>query len=99
MPSAKKRKALACFLSACASRPGVIASSLGSSFAFCRLCQQHFSVTHGDFNDVMPCEGKGAQETTQKKKLVVCTVTAKYAKNSTCSMQKQERAALYYALK
>ena len=59
VPPAKRKKP-ARFMSTWTLPPGITASTRGPSFAYCRLCQDHFSVAHGGFNDVTRhVQGKG----------------------------------------
>ena len=51
--------------------PYIAESTKGEKFAFCKLCNSHFSVSHGGFNDIthhMNClahvQTAGAGETT-----------------------------------
>ena len=62
-PLTKKEKPAACFLPSWTLPPGIQASSQGPLFAFCRLCQHQFSVSHGDFNDITRhVKGKGHEK-------------------------------------
>ena len=62
-PLTKKEKPAACFMPSWTLPPGIKASSQGPSFAFCRLCQHHFSVSHVGFNDVTRhVKGKGHEK-------------------------------------
>ena len=52
-PVPKKRRISVCKFKHSWSLPAHISpSSKGASFAYCRLCSSHFSISHGGFNDI-----------------------------------------------
>ena len=60
-PPAKRKPAR--FLSSWTLPPGITSSSKGPSFAYCKFCNDNFSVTHGGCNDVKRyVQGKGHEK-------------------------------------
>ena len=52
-PSKKKKKVTACKFKSSWSLPPQITTSLKeNTFAYCRLCYSHFSVSHGGLNNI-----------------------------------------------